>query len=166
MSTVKINSSTINVPILTDVDFFGVSVANIGDLNNDGIQDIAVGAQGDNGGGTGRGTIHIVFLDAQPLFPNPWMDGGNGTIYYDGGNVGIGITSPNSKLEVTNGYIELDTSSGLPPITDCDDIDELGRMKVDSSSLNLYVCAYDGSTYAWMIIQGISSIQPSWCIGI
>jgi len=79
-----------------------------------------------------------------------WLDASSG-------NVGIGTITPNSELQVS-GYIQLDTNSGLPPVTDCDDIDEVGRMKVDDSSLTLYVCAYDNSAYAWMTINGHSSI--------
>lgn len=61
------------------------------------------------------------------------------------GNVGIGITSPNSQLEVTE-YFEIATSAGTPPSSDCDASDEYGRMKVDStaSSSNLYVCTPSG----------------------
>ncbi len=50
-STEEINDSTANGPVLSDDDFFGRSVANIGDLNGDGVNDIAVGAFGDDDGG-------------------------------------------------------------------------------------------------------------------
>ncbi len=81
-----------------------------------------------------------------PIIILDWILGSFNAIYYDAGNVGIGTDSPNSKLEVTNGYFELDTSSGLPPVQDCDSIDEVGRMKVDStnSTSNLYVCTPSG----------------------
>ena len=62
-STVEINSSTTNGPTLTDADYFGWSVANIGDLNNDGVNDIAVGAPYDDEGGTSRGAVHIMFMN-------------------------------------------------------------------------------------------------------
>ncbi len=79
-----------------------------------------------------------------PPFSNPWGDGGSGTIYYDG-NVGFGTSTPNSKLQVIDDYIQLDVSSGVPPTDDCDGTDEIGRMKVDnSSSSSLYVCTASG----------------------
>ena len=43
-STVEINDSTTNGPTLNVGDRFGVSVTSIGDLNNDGVTDLAVGA--------------------------------------------------------------------------------------------------------------------------
>lgn len=45
-------------------DNFGASVAGIGDLDNDGVADIVVGAPGGDDGGTDRGGIWIVYLDA------------------------------------------------------------------------------------------------------
>jgi len=60
------------------------------------------------------------------------------------GNLGIGTTGPNSKLEVSGGYIELDTTTGAPPVGDCDAVDEIGRMKMDDSNTNLYVCSSTG----------------------
>ncbi len=70
-STVEINDSTTNGPTLTDRDYFGDSVANIGDLNGDGVNDLAVGASFDdmdeNGvadGATNRGTVHIMFMNS------------------------------------------------------------------------------------------------------
>ena len=45
---------------------FGWSVATIGDLNDDGVQDIAVGAGFDYAfGGSDHGTVHLLLLDAQ-----------------------------------------------------------------------------------------------------
>jgi hypothetical protein len=47
-------------------------------------------------------------------------------------------------IAVSDGYIKLNTSSGAPPSSDCDNVDEVGRMKVDSSSPILYVCTAVG----------------------
>ena len=44
---ISTNAITINGPNLSNRDFYGSSIANIGDLNGDGIIDIAVGAVGD-----------------------------------------------------------------------------------------------------------------------
>jgi len=61
-STVEIDSSTANGPLLDDVDIFGISVANIGDLDGDGINDLSVGTDGDGAGGIDRGAVHILYM--------------------------------------------------------------------------------------------------------
>ncbi len=63
-SVVEINDDTANGPTLSDDDTFGRSVANIGDLDRDGINDIAVGAANDDAGAQDSGAIHIIFLNA------------------------------------------------------------------------------------------------------
>ncbi len=63
-STIEINTNTANVPFITSNDRFGVSIANIGDLNGDGVLDIAVGANYGNVGGTDRGTIYVLFMNS------------------------------------------------------------------------------------------------------
>ncbi|MCP3854938.1 MAG: hypothetical protein GY698_09415, partial [Actinomycetia bacterium] len=49
---------------IDDSDEFGLSLAGVGDLDGDGIVDIAVGAQGDDDGGSGRGAVYVLFLNA------------------------------------------------------------------------------------------------------
>jgi hypothetical protein len=44
-------------------DHFGLSVASLGDLDGDGVLDLAVGADGDDDGGGNRGAVWILFLD-------------------------------------------------------------------------------------------------------
>ncbi|MCE2498989.1 MAG: FG-GAP repeat protein, partial [Nitrosopumilaceae archaeon] len=63
-STVEINDSTANGPVLSNYDYFGVSVANIGDLDGDGVNDIAAGANEDDNGGTNRGALHIMLMNS------------------------------------------------------------------------------------------------------
>ena len=62
-STVEINDTTTNGPVLADSDSFGFSVANIGDLNGDGVNDLAVGAYLDDGDSSNRGAVHIMFMN-------------------------------------------------------------------------------------------------------
>ncbi|MCP5030120.1 MAG: hypothetical protein GY929_27945, partial [Actinomycetia bacterium] len=49
---------------LDDNDKFGRSVAGVGDVDGDGITDIAVGASRDDDGDTDRGAVYALFLNA------------------------------------------------------------------------------------------------------
>ncbi len=49
--------------LLSSGDQFGYSVASIGDLDGDHVSDIAVGAIGDDDGGTDRGAVWILFMN-------------------------------------------------------------------------------------------------------
>lgn len=91
LSTVEINSTTANGPVLSNDDRFGKSVANIGDLDGDGVSDIAVGADRDDVGGFDIGALHIIFLNGViPITvtidiklgsdPNCFNNNGNGVI--------------------------------------------------------------------------------------
>ncbi len=52
--------------ILNDIDFFGYSVAPLGDLDGDGVVDLAVGASRDDEGGPwgDYGAVWVLFLNA------------------------------------------------------------------------------------------------------
>ena len=50
--------------ILNNGDLFGRSPISLGDLDGDGVDDIAVGAWRDDDGGSGRGAVWILFLNA------------------------------------------------------------------------------------------------------
>ena len=62
--TVEINSGTPNGPTLNDLDYFGSSLASLGDLDGDGVNDLAVGARSDDEGGPYRGAVHVLLLNA------------------------------------------------------------------------------------------------------
>lgn len=63
LSTVKIGQGTTNGPTLALNDHYGGEIANIGDLDNDGINDIAVGALNDDTGGADRGAFYIHYMN-------------------------------------------------------------------------------------------------------
>jgi hypothetical protein len=48
---------------LHDEDHFGSAVTRIGDLDGDGVMDIAVGASGDDSGGSDRGAVWVMFMN-------------------------------------------------------------------------------------------------------
>ncbi len=50
--------------VLDPIDEFGSSVASLGDVDGDGIADLAVGAFGDDDGGGNQGALWILFLNA------------------------------------------------------------------------------------------------------
>jgi hypothetical protein len=56
--------------ILDDDDRLGTALAAIGDLDGDGINDIVVGAFNDDDGGTDRGAVYVLFLNADGTVKN------------------------------------------------------------------------------------------------
>ncbi len=50
---------------LDDTDLFGWSLAALGDLDGDQVEDVVVGAVGDGDGGSFRGALWILFLDPE-----------------------------------------------------------------------------------------------------
>ncbi|MCX7420915.1 MAG: putative Ig domain-containing protein, partial [Planctomycetia bacterium] len=61
-SSVKIASNTNGGPTLANARLFGSSVASLGDLDGDGMTDLAVGASGDTTLGIGQGAVYVLFL--------------------------------------------------------------------------------------------------------
>ena len=68
-STQKITHQMGGGPTLSTDDRFAVSLAAAGDLDGDGVTDLAVGAYGDSTGGALRGALHVLFMDAANRTP-------------------------------------------------------------------------------------------------
>ncbi|OVE82738.1 hypothetical protein BVY03_00215, partial [bacterium K02(2017)] len=48
---------------LDNLDYLGYSVANMGDLDGDGIIDLSVGIHNDDDGGSNRGAVYVLFMN-------------------------------------------------------------------------------------------------------
>jgi hypothetical protein len=63
-SSTKIADSLNGFGSLDDRDILSSSAVGIGDLDRDGVKDLAIGAHGDDTGGTDRGTVYILFMNS------------------------------------------------------------------------------------------------------
>jgi len=83
---------------LDDSDQFGFAVTSVGDLDSDGVTDIAVGAIGDDDGGSGRGAVWILFLNANGTVKGHQKisssTGGFGGALSNGDEFGSALASP------------------------------------------------------------------------
>jgi hypothetical protein len=95
------------------------------------------------GAGAGGGSPNTNFRIAAPNGIGDVMN------FQQGGNVGIGTTSPQSALHVPDGkYIQAeDNNAGAPAAGDCDADAERGRISLDTSNNRMYVCM--GATRGW-----------------
>jgi hypothetical protein len=64
LSHQKVSNTAGGFPgILDDGDLFGDSVASLGELDGDGVSDLAVGTRNDDDGGPNRGAVWVLFLN-------------------------------------------------------------------------------------------------------
>ena len=95
-STTKIASGLNGGPALADGDQFARSIASLGDLDGDGVSDLAVGALLDDTGGNARGAVHILFMNADGTVASTSKIGsgtGGGPILTDDDRFGMSVTS-------------------------------------------------------------------------
>ena len=139
-STVEINDSTTNGPTLTNGDQFGISVANIGDLDGDGVNDLAVGAPLDNEGGVERGAVHIIFMNT---------DGSVDSTVEINDSTTNGPTLSNSDLfgnSIANiGDLDGDGINDLAVGANRDDMDESGNASGGDARGTVHIMFMEGT---------------------
>jgi len=90
-------------------DWFGIAVADIGDVDQDGVRDLAVGAPRDDDGGPGRGAIWILLMNPNDTVKTTQKisstDGGFGSGLANGDGFGSAI-APVGDLD-GNGFTDL-----------------------------------------------------------
>jgi len=93
----KIAHDTNGGPVLNDSDLFGASVAHVGDLNGDGVPDLAVGAVGDVNDGDRSGAVWLLMMNPDGSVENSQrISGGQsgGPMLADGDRFGTSLSSP------------------------------------------------------------------------
>jgi len=95
---------------LDDLDVFGTAAVGVGDLDGDGVGDLAVGAPGDDDGGENHGALWLLFLERE--------GSGLGTPYCcpsvpNSSGSSVQLVASGSPV-VADGDLTLSTS-GLPP---------------------------------------------------
>ena len=94
---------------LSDGDRFGESIANIGDRNGDGINDLAVGAPGvDMGAFPDQGALYILYMDANTNIVNITSSAENES-YSDGDIIDIQV--------IFSEDVDVDATGGAPTLT-------------------------------------------------
>ncbi len=90
-----------------------------------------------SGGGQSRGALAIQTNDAD-------------RIYVDvNGNVGVGTTTPQSKLQVVDNYMQIPFTTSAPPATDCDEAGEAGRLIIYKDGFGNIFLYYCGGVDGW-----------------
>ena len=105
----KVSQSAGAGPTLDDSDFFGLAAALVGDVDGDGVGDLAVGAEGDDDGGTARGAVYILFMNTDGTVK------GSQKISDSAGGLGAGLADVDSFGRATAGVGDLD-GDGVPDL--------------------------------------------------
>lgn len=137
--------------VLDDADHFGTALAAIGDLDGDGITDLAVSATGDDDGGTDHGAVWILFMDA------------NGTVKASSkisaffGGFGGAIVRDTSFGDAITGLGDFN-SDGFPDIAVGAPLDDTGGE--DRGAVWMIYLNPDGTTRSYAkIAHGISGVE-------
>jgi len=154
------------VAVIDQADHFGRGVANVGDLNGDGVNDLAVGSVWDGDGAEKAGAVFVLFMDSSGLViaeQKISAVAGNFTGTLDAGDTFGNSVAPLGDI---NGDGILDLAVGADH--DDDAVGDGGAVYVlflDETSLNSVGNALAG-TYGNPILDGIGTFDVGQVVGV
>ena len=162
MSSQKIASDEGGGPTLADSDYFGSSVASVGDLDGDGITELVVGASRDDTGGSNRGAVYTLFLagydygDAGPSYPTTLAQDGASHLILPGFSLGSTVDHDvDGQPDNQDDCVLLDDEDGLvaiafplvPGSTDVQVTFDVTTGPVSSAYLDVWVDFYQDGDF-------------------
>ncbi|MCF8298285.1 MAG: FG-GAP-like repeat-containing protein [Saprospiraceae bacterium] len=145
----KISSTSGNLGFaLNDGACFGVGVCGLGDLDNDGVPDIAVGADGDTAGGTNTGALYILYMNTNGTVKSATKIGA--TTGY--GTGGLPLISGDHFANGVDGIGDIN-GDGIPDLVVENWYDDGGGIRkgaiwvltlLEQGTVNTYYKIYDG----------------------
>ncbi|MFO1002844.1 MAG: FG-GAP-like repeat-containing protein [Planctomycetaceae bacterium] len=149
--SVKIADGYNGGPSLGFDDMFGLSIAPLGDIDGDGVTDLAIGSPGDSTRGTERGAVYIVRLKPDGTAKNftKIADSLNGgPVLHDQDGFGMSVASPG----------DIDGDGIVDLVVAATDADVGG---VDRGEIFTMFLKADGTVRSFATIENTSQWNPS-----